>query len=65
MTYGGWPLYYDVEDTRPGDTAGHDVDEYGAKWYLVAPSGRKQEGPAQALERSARAGASGARDARR
>ncbi len=39
VTYGGWPLYYFVRDESAGDTAGHDVDGFGAEWYLVDPSG--------------------------
>ena len=39
VTYGGWPLYYFVRDEEPGDTAGHDVEGFGAEWYLVGPDG--------------------------
>lgn len=39
VTYGGWPLYYFVRDEAPGDTSGHDVEGFGAEWYLVDPSG--------------------------
>lgn len=39
VTYGGWPLYYFQRDEAPGDTTGHDVEGFGAEWYLVAPSG--------------------------
>ncbi len=42
-TYNGWPLYRFVEDAGPGDTKGHDLEEFGAEWYLVAPSGEKAE----------------------
>jgi len=44
VTYGGWPLYYDELDTGPGRTEGHDVEEYGAKWYLVAPRRARSDG---------------------
>lgn len=44
VTYGGWPLYYDADDTARGAVQGQGVDEYGAKWYLVAPSGARQDG---------------------
>jgi predicted lipoprotein with Yx(FWY)xxD motif len=41
VTYGGWPLYYYVRDEGPGQTTGHDVEEFGGEWYLVAPSGEE------------------------
>jgi predicted lipoprotein with Yx(FWY)xxD motif len=40
VTYQGHPLYYFAEDTAPGLTAGQGNDGFGAKWWLVAPSGR-------------------------
>lgn len=43
VTYNGWPLYYYVPDHNPGDIEGHDVDEYGAEWYLISPEGEKVE----------------------
>lgn len=39
VTYGGWPLYYYVQDQGPGQTTGHDVEGFGGEWYLVNPSG--------------------------
>jgi predicted lipoprotein with Yx(FWY)xxD motif len=44
VTYGGHPMYYYSGDTAPGDTAGQEVDAYGAEWYVVAPSGEAVEG---------------------
>ena len=41
LTYGGWPLYYYVKDTGPGQVKGQDVRGFGAEWYLVAPDGKK------------------------
>jgi predicted lipoprotein with Yx(FWY)xxD motif len=41
VTYNGWPLYYFVEDQGPGDTKGHDIEEFGAEWYLISPEGEK------------------------
>jgi predicted lipoprotein with Yx(FWY)xxD motif len=38
-TYDGHPLYYFVGDSGPGQTAGQGSDNFGAKWWLVAPSG--------------------------
>jgi predicted lipoprotein with Yx(FWY)xxD motif len=39
VTYKGHPLYYFVEDTSSGTTHGQGSDNFGAKWWLVAPSG--------------------------
>lgn len=41
VTYNGWPLYYYHEDTEPGQTKGHDIEEFGAEWYLLDPEGEK------------------------
>ena len=41
VTYNGWPLYYFVEDKAPGDTKGHDIEEFGAEWYLLTSEGEK------------------------
>jgi predicted lipoprotein with Yx(FWY)xxD motif len=38
-TYNGWPLYYFAEDFLPGDTNGHDFEEFGGEWYLLTPAG--------------------------
>jgi hypothetical protein len=39
VTYNGHPLYYFVGDTHSGTTTGQGVTQYGAKWWLMAPSG--------------------------
>lgn len=39
VTYNGHPLYYYVGDTGSGTTKGQGSDGFGAKWWLVAPSG--------------------------
>ena len=39
VSYGGWPLYYYVQDQGAGQTTGHDVEGFGGEWYLVTPSG--------------------------
>jgi predicted lipoprotein with Yx(FWY)xxD motif len=44
VTYHGHPLYYYAGDTRPGDSTGQGLDQFGAKWYVVAPSGDKVVG---------------------
>ena len=39
VTYKGHPLYYFAADTGPGMTHGQGSNSFGAKWWLVAPSG--------------------------
>jgi predicted lipoprotein with Yx(FWY)xxD motif len=39
VTYDGHPLYYFVGDSGPDQTSGQGSDNFGAKWWLVAPSG--------------------------
>ena len=39
VTYDGHPLYYYVGDTGAGQVTGQGSDGFGAKWWLVAPSG--------------------------
>jgi len=39
VTYKGHPLYYFIGDSSPGKTSGQGNDGFGAKWWLVAPSG--------------------------
>jgi predicted lipoprotein with Yx(FWY)xxD motif len=41
ITYHGHPLYYYAADTKPGLTTGQGLNQFGAKWYLVAPNGNK------------------------
>jgi predicted lipoprotein with Yx(FWY)xxD motif len=41
VTYNGWPLYYYAKDEKPGDTTGHDIEDFGAEWYLLTPQGEK------------------------
>jgi predicted lipoprotein with Yx(FWY)xxD motif len=40
-TYGGHPLYYFRRDAQPGATTGQGINAFGAKWYVLAPSGEK------------------------
>lgn len=40
-TYGGHPLYRFIGDATAGNTNGQDVNAFGAKWYVLAASGRK------------------------
>jgi hypothetical protein len=44
VTYDGHPLYYFVGDSAAGQTNGQGSDNFGAKWWLVAPSGAEITG---------------------
>jgi predicted lipoprotein with Yx(FWY)xxD motif len=39
VTYKGHPLYYFIDDSGAGSTAGQGSDGFGAKWWLVSPAG--------------------------
>ncbi len=39
VTYKGHPLYYFLEDKGPGTAHGQGNNGFGAKWWLIAPSG--------------------------
>jgi predicted lipoprotein with Yx(FWY)xxD motif len=39
VALGGHPLYYFAGDQASGQMNGQGVDEFGAKWWAVAPSG--------------------------
>jgi predicted lipoprotein with Yx(FWY)xxD motif len=41
VTYGGHPLYTYAGDAKPGDVKGQGLDQFGAEWYALAPSGHK------------------------
>ena len=41
VVYNNWPLYTYVADQKPGDTTGHDLDQFGAEWYALTPAGVK------------------------
>lgn len=44
VTYNGWPLYRYASDPGPGQHLGQDVEEFGATWYLLSPSGSMVHG---------------------
>jgi predicted lipoprotein with Yx(FWY)xxD motif len=44
VTYDGHPLYYFAGDSGPGQTNGQGSNGFGAKWWLVAPSGSQITG---------------------
>jgi predicted lipoprotein with Yx(FWY)xxD motif len=39
VTYKGHPLYYFLEDSSAGSVKGQGSNNFGAKWWLVTPSG--------------------------
>jgi predicted lipoprotein with Yx(FWY)xxD motif len=41
ITYAGHPLYTYAGDRKPGDEQGQGLDQFGAEWYVLAPSGHK------------------------
>jgi predicted lipoprotein with Yx(FWY)xxD motif len=41
VTYNGHPLYGFVEDKKPGEANGNDVDAFGAQWYALMPNGEE------------------------
>jgi predicted lipoprotein with Yx(FWY)xxD motif len=41
VTYNGWPLYYYVSDTKPGQTTGEGNKGFGAPWYVLTAQGNK------------------------
>ena len=43
VVYNGHPLYYYAGDTKAGQTSGQGLDQFGAEWYTLAPSGAKWE----------------------
>lgn len=40
VSYAGHPLYYFALDKSAGDTKGQGRDDFGARWWLVSPSGQ-------------------------
>ena len=48
VSYAGHPLYYFALDKAAGDTKGQGRDDFGARWWLVAPSGQPITGSGSA-----------------
>lgn len=44
VTYAGHPLYHFQGDSAPGQTSGQGLDDFGATWWLVGPSGTAVSG---------------------
>jgi predicted lipoprotein with Yx(FWY)xxD motif len=44
VTYNGAPLYRYADDTQAGQANGNELDQFGAEWYALHPSGEKAEG---------------------
>ena len=42
-TYGGHPLYFYIDDKKPGTTEGEGSKAFGAEWYAVGANGKKVE----------------------
>ncbi|MGW0792410.1 COG4315 family predicted lipoprotein [Streptomyces sp. NPDC002911] len=43
VTYNGHPLYYYASDTKPGQTNGQGLNQFGAEWYVLDAKGNKVE----------------------
>lgn len=41
LTYAGHPLYYFVGDSKPGDTTGQGLQNFGGGWDVLTPAGQK------------------------
>ena len=39
-----WPPYTTTGDPEAGDAKGNELDQFGAEWYALRPSGEKAEG---------------------
>lgn len=43
VTYNGHPLYLYQGDSKPGDTNGQGLDQFGAKWFVLDADGKEVE----------------------
>ena len=57
VTYDGHPLYYFAGDSGPGTATGQGSDWFGAKWWLVAPTGSDVTASVSSFTASASGGA--------
>ena len=56
VTYNGHPLYYFVGDHNPGQTSGQALNQFGARWYVLSPSGAAITSAANASAQSSSTG---------
>ena len=47
IAYNGHPLYYYVGDNKPGQINGQGLNQFGARWYVLSPSGTAVTGTAR------------------
>jgi predicted lipoprotein with Yx(FWY)xxD motif len=65
VTYNGHPLYTFVEDTKPGEANGNNLDKFGGEWYALNKEGEEPstsgggEGATETEETSSGGGYSG------
>ncbi len=59
VTYDGHPLYYFSGDSGPGTATGQGSDGFGAKWWLVAPTGSDVTASVSSLTASSSTGSGG------
>jgi predicted lipoprotein with Yx(FWY)xxD motif len=57
VTYDGHPLYYFSGDSGAGTASGQGSDAFGAKWWLVAPTGSDVTAGVTSFTRGGSAGA--------
>ena len=50
ITYNGHPLYYYVGDSKPGDTRGQGLNQFGALWYVLSSTGNAVTGAPRAAQ---------------
>jgi predicted lipoprotein with Yx(FWY)xxD motif len=56
VVYNGHPLYTYAADKDAEDAYGQELNQYGAEWYVLAPSGSKVEGGASSRSQSSSSG---------
>ncbi len=39
VTYAGHPLYYFIQDKKPGDSTGQGINGFGGLWWVLSVSG--------------------------
>ncbi len=44
VTYSGHPLYTYVGDSKPGETSGNGLTEFGGSWHALRPNGKEVGG---------------------